>query len=502
MRVSVTKYILTIFRSTTKTLVAREGTGLRYCCAKAVPEISKLLAKTLEANKAHGFPSMHYKDQPSHQPKAEDGILTRLWPFQEIILSDNLQFVRCEGSAENDSQSNPFTPATITTPIIKTMLNLGYNWTHYHTDVFHGLKDTNMMPFVRAFIENVTVSRGKRWYSDQDSISKVVSYHHTPRYTTNSRDFILAIMPQCYWYSVPSDAKDMTFGGLFLDMCLQVKKANDPLFCPHVSSGTTRKFDIIFEPTPTESVPMPQTLTEFMNLLVGLHLGVRLPPRPKQLPVYPIEVRNALGALDIVKAFDVIIFTMQESTPLWESSLVANSHQIGLLSVNSRNPSEWDINWHRDYFKILSLIFQLSNCTKISPASAMVLEIIKHHLCKTLTQIEVDELLRLTVLVSCGFGTDSSGWSKDHLTLILITFHGQKILGLVYTLLINQYAHGKCEFFVVEIDGAMILGAKSAEPSTTYTKCFYPCHLEIWVVRRTDQGKFDTLQYFIPSISV
>src|SRR5205814_2031689 len=121
-RVSVTKYIPTIFRSATKTLVVRESTGLRHCCAKAVPDISKLLFKSLGPNNDYGFSSMHYKDHPSHQPKGEDGILTRLWPFQEIILSDNLQFVRCAGTPESDPKvkSNPFVPEPIIIRIIKT----------------------------------------------------------------------------------------------------------------------------------------------------------------------------------------------------------------------------------------------------------------------------------------------------------------------------------------------------------------------------------------------
>jgi hypothetical protein len=140
-------------------------------------------------------------------------------------------------------------------------------------------------------------------------------------------------MPQCYWYIVPSDAKRMTFGKLFFDMCSQAKNADDPFLCPLVSSDATRKFDVIFAPTPTEHVPTPQTLSEFMTLLVGLQPGVRMLPRPKQLPVYSIEVQKASEGLNIVKALDVIISTMQLSRPLWESSLVANPRQNGLFSL-------------------------------------------------------------------------------------------------------------------------------------------------------------------------
>jgi hypothetical protein len=132
---------------------------------------------------------------------------------------------------------------------------------------------------------------------DKDGKNSISDVHQTPRYTAKPREFILAIMPQRHWYTVPSNAKSMTFGKLFFDMCSKAKKANDSLFCPLVSAGTTRKFDIIFAPTPIENVPTPRILFEFMALLVGLQPAVRILPHPKQLPVYPIEVQKALGVL-------------------------------------------------------------------------------------------------------------------------------------------------------------------------------------------------------------
>src|SRR5436190_16443430 len=188
-RVSVTQHIPTIFRSATKTLVVRESAGIRHCCAMVVPDISKLLFSTLGTNYNPRSIPDHYRDQTSHQPKGEDGILTRLWPFQEIILSDNLQFVRCDGTGESDSEPSTAAATAITLRVVKNMFNLAFNWTHYHIVNYAGLNGNDIMPFVRAFVENGTVSRGQRWNGGKDSIKSVISFRHTPRYTTKPRDF-------------------------------------------------------------------------------------------------------------------------------------------------------------------------------------------------------------------------------------------------------------------------------------------------------------------------
>ena len=482
-KVRVTQYIPSIFRFATKTLVVRESSGIGNGSGKAVQDVAKLLFNSLDAkSKLSPFSSTLFEDHPSLMPNGEDGILTRLWPLQEIMLSDNLQFIRCNGIEGFHSKTNGLGNDRAIR-MLKNVFNLAFNWKLYRTNApYNGLNGKDIMPFVKAFIENGSVTRAPiRDKNDDEYISAVVPYCHTPRRTTKARDFILAIMPQCYWYTVPSEAKRMTFGRLFFDMCVQAKKAGDEHFSPLITNRTPLMVDIIFDPTPTEDVPTPQTLFEFMSLLVGLQSGIRLLPLPVHLAVYSVEIRNALEDLNLPNAFDVIASTMRLSSPLWQSTLVANDTEDGLLAIRGRNPAEWDINWHRDYFKILSLFFQLglTAANMISAGSRNCIEAVRRHLERTFIREDLHCLLRLASSVSCGFGIDTSNWSIQKLTPILITFRGSTVLALAYKTLVNQRSLGQCKFSLLDIEGAKILVAKE-ERTSGYIKCFYPSNTDVW----------------------
>jgi len=104
-RVAVTQYIPEIFRCAKKTLVVRESTGIRYCCNQIMEII--LQSVSAENDKSTDISQalpLHYLHKPSHLAPGEDGILTRLWPLQEILLSDDLHFVRCEGKVDEEDK--------------------------------------------------------------------------------------------------------------------------------------------------------------------------------------------------------------------------------------------------------------------------------------------------------------------------------------------------------------------------------------------------------------
>jgi len=52
--------------------------------------------------------------ESAHEPQDHrEGVLTRLWLFQEILLSDSIQFVRCSGLEQERQQrilQNPHSP--------------------------------------------------------------------------------------------------------------------------------------------------------------------------------------------------------------------------------------------------------------------------------------------------------------------------------------------------------------------------------------------------------
>src|SRR5579862_979793 len=97
-RVAVTQHIPAIFRGAYKTLVVSESTGVKHCCSKATEDFCGLLNNP----QSYG----HYDENPDHLPSGNDGILTRLWPYQEILLSDTLQFVRCISPHKSTGQGH------------------------------------------------------------------------------------------------------------------------------------------------------------------------------------------------------------------------------------------------------------------------------------------------------------------------------------------------------------------------------------------------------------
>lgn len=94
-RIAVTQHIPTIFRNAQKTIVVRESWGLLGpCCLKEVKNQAIFLSATLP-DKLY----KHLANAHQHEDYRE-GILTRLWLYQEIVLSDNIQFVRSAGLGE------------------------------------------------------------------------------------------------------------------------------------------------------------------------------------------------------------------------------------------------------------------------------------------------------------------------------------------------------------------------------------------------------------------
>jgi len=77
---------------------------------------------------------------------------------------------------------------------------------------------------------------------------------------------------------------------------------------------------------------------------------------------------------------------------------------------------------------------------------------------------------------------DSSGWSKEKLTPIIINFHHRTMIGLAYEYLLDNTFSGEHRLFLVETEGPIILIARAAE-SSEYVKCFYPSDTAMWAYR-------------------
>ena len=188
--IAVVDHIPDIFRRAAKTLVIRDGDGLMSCCRNTIGtfDLDQRWHQTLYDH----LRSKHLAELLS------DSWLERLWPLQEAILSNNLQFASC---ADRDISTFRFYGENLTLRRMQDDL-----WTVSHAWVSYGREkedvsgpfEDDALKFMNAFLHNGTVtrpnlpeatfgSRGFGWELRQHSNSR--------RKTAKPRDFILAIMP-------------------------------------------------------------------------------------------------------------------------------------------------------------------------------------------------------------------------------------------------------------------------------------------------------------------
>jgi hypothetical protein len=94
-RIAITQHIPAIFRSAQRTVVIRGGAGLRDCCVKAY--------ELLPGGECFDYSTARIHHRTIHKNiHFEENVLSRLWPLQEIMLSDSIQFVRCEDVVDEE----------------------------------------------------------------------------------------------------------------------------------------------------------------------------------------------------------------------------------------------------------------------------------------------------------------------------------------------------------------------------------------------------------------
>ena len=93
-RIAVTQHIPTIFRCAQRTVVIRSGFVIRDCCVHAMGDLSSWVATKSPCRER----LLAHVDRSHNRRRIEEANLSRLWVLQEIILSDTIQFVRCDHS--------------------------------------------------------------------------------------------------------------------------------------------------------------------------------------------------------------------------------------------------------------------------------------------------------------------------------------------------------------------------------------------------------------------
>ena len=127
-------------------------------------------------------------------------------------------------------------------------------------------------------------------------LAETWAHFDSTRRTSEPRDFILAIMPQYEFYTVPRNAKQMTFGQLFFDCCRQLEAVRETDL--HLAPLLTSQFNITSgTPLPTDNIPEPACLGDLMKLLNGPRPLLEVNPlRPiplRQSQSHPVDVRTS-----------------------------------------------------------------------------------------------------------------------------------------------------------------------------------------------------------------
>ncbi|KAF3352398.1 hypothetical protein VdG1_09085 [Verticillium dahliae VDG1] len=148
----------------------------------------------------------------------DDGVLSRLWPLQEVILSDTVQFAKCEPVPGDDfkghSPSRPAPSMDKALTLVGSLGILAQTWDTYALDddstMWHRL-GTGKWSFFDAYFglgEATRAHSGK--VSPAVPRARDLGLHLvSTRQTSKGRDFILAIMPQYRFYRVPPTARKM-----------------------------------------------------------------------------------------------------------------------------------------------------------------------------------------------------------------------------------------------------------------------------------------------------
>jgi len=104
-RVAVTQYIPAIFRRAQKTIAVRQGEGIRYCCYQAAnfPRDPAQLFSNLMVSPFFDRLARHYAEHHVGEDPPTDGMISRLWPLQELLFSNEVHFVQCSLLPRTDS---------------------------------------------------------------------------------------------------------------------------------------------------------------------------------------------------------------------------------------------------------------------------------------------------------------------------------------------------------------------------------------------------------------
>ncbi|KAG6364686.1 hypothetical protein INS49_006290 [Diaporthe citri] len=332
---AITKSIPLLFRNASCTIVLRECDGFYDCCREAVEgfdNYGSFLNKILS----------HHSSHKSHV--RIESYLQRLWTLEECLLSRTVQFTVGPNNTPRDAKDtgdslNAWYKSQVDAQIICDSL-------YTLACVFTGSSKPDIVAFLRAYINCSTIRKPSTNQMDKaiDIFDgNLRSFHlSSARTSTKHRDYVLATMPQFPWYTVPIDAKRMSFGEIFQDLHTQASAQGHGFAFKILTSMTdgTAKDDPERAWLPSLNLPEPQCLGDFLKLMGG-----RMPESAldKNGPLHlttQARVREWLKNDDPDTVLEAISNTMALC-----SQYFGDSHSAGELSKYGNFPSlSWDLD--------------------------------------------------------------------------------------------------------------------------------------------------------------
>ena len=225
-RVAVTQYIPDIFRHAQRTVFVKDNRGVQSCCSDAPGNFS--------TDADLGTLLTEHRAKCHHGQQINEPMLTRLWIFQETLLSNTIQFVNYYSGQRNDPSPALHDNLTSVRFVLK-LRELAEAWAGAFAPWKSTPKsaiDEDSIAFMHAFLKNETVRRSGFTILPLHPFPERHAFYQqifSTRRTSKARDFILATMPQYSFYTVPKNAKEMTFAGLFNDCIYQLWTTGFPM---------------------------------------------------------------------------------------------------------------------------------------------------------------------------------------------------------------------------------------------------------------------------------
>lgn len=454
-RVTATRLIPSIFRQAKKTLVIRDSTGIRDCCVHTIGDVIKWeddpLGWRSKMIQHYGWDHMEGKTAPFYE-----GVLERLWPLQEIMISECLQFVRCEDVPEHSSyKDDSLADINVGAHLVDSLANLANSWAQIYGVKKFSDDERTRSRFIHAFLNNGEVSR-QRVPGQLPAISQngydYWFHMYSVRCTTKPRDFFFAIMPQYSWYAVPNQGKSMTFGQLFIDCIQQATRARIVL-PPLIALGSqTSAAEVLTALPASENIPTPTCLGDFVKLLFGPILAEST--SLGAMPFDSVAVEKIIGVKKMEEVLRLITSSVLQSEYRWVNASMGeifnygNEPDLDDFSQLPGNTLSHTLDDFGNSIKILYLMFRRFRTT--TPYHSLRWGHAETWLLNRSKLAYVELLIRLAALINCGVGISAYSWSRSNVEPILVQFRGREVLALASISDVRCYETGLCEFRIVE----------------------------------------------------